>query len=257
MATRNAGAGWGLRASSLGTLLVVALLAGCQPQATPLPPPNLDGPQVLVAPKPVAAAVPKATPHQPKATPRRSPNVPEEWLPSAPANAWRWIVIHHSATPAGGAHSFDRMHRQKGWDEMGYHFVVGNGTGSKDGQIEVGSRWPKQKWGAHAKTANNQYNDFGIGICLVGNFEIDRPTAAQMRSLVRLTAYLMRTYHIPASRVLGHGQTKHTDCPGRNLSVAEVRRQAGQLADLGEGDASLARREGEALSEEAGSGRAD
>src|SRR5207237_563410 len=78
------------------------------------------------------------------------------------------------------------------------------------------------------------FNEFGIGICLVGNFDVQRPTADQTRSLARLTAYLMKTYHIPASRVLGHGDTKPTDCPGHHLDVAVIRRMATQmLADGG------------------------
>jgi N-acetyl-anhydromuramyl-L-alanine amidase AmpD len=160
----------------------------------------------------------------------RPPDVPEAWIPTAPPNAWRWIIIHHSATPAGNAAVFDRTHRRKGWDELAYHFVIGNGTGSGDGQIEVGSRWPKQKWGAHAKTPDNQFNDFGIGICLVGNFDIDRPTSAQLRSLTKLLAYLTKTYHIPPGRLLGHGEIKPTDCPGRNMNIAEVRRTVAALA---------------------------
>jgi hypothetical protein len=125
------------------------------------------------------------------------------------------------------------MHREKGWDELGYHFVIGNGTDSGNGQVEVGPRWPKQKWGAHAKTPNNEYNDFGIGICLVGNFDIERPTAQQTKSLARLIAYLMKTYNIPAARVLGHSDTKPTDCPGRNMNIAAIRRMATQMADTG------------------------
>ena len=217
-------------ASLLGAAL---LLAGCAqtPQADsgPLPMPSLDGPMVVAPPttRPVIASV------TPSPAPTRTvgaPNVPQEWVPATKANPWKWIVIHHSATPAGSAGSFDREHRAKGWDELGYHFVIGNGTGSKDGQIEVGSRWPKQKWGAHAKTAGQEYNNFGIGICMVGNFDIDRPTATQTRALAKLVAHLMQTYHIPANRVVGHGETKPTDCPGRNCSVAEIRRMATQLA---------------------------
>jgi hypothetical protein len=100
-------------------------------------------------------------------------------MPVGPANQWRWIVVHHSATVSGGAARFDKLHREKGWDELGYHFVIGNGTDTRDGQIEVGSRWVKQKRGAHTKTADNRFNDYGIGICLVGNFNYDRPTAEQ------------------------------------------------------------------------------
>jgi hypothetical protein len=127
------------------------------------------------------------------------------------------------------------MHREKGWDELGYHFVIGNGSDSGNGLIEVGPRWRKQKWGAHAKTPDNRFNDFGIGICLVGNFDIEHPTEQQLQSLAKLTAYLMRAYRIPARNVIGHRDTKPTECPGRNLDIELVQRMANQvLADAGE-----------------------
>jgi len=145
---------------------------------------------------------------------------------------WRWIVIHHSATTTGGAAAFDKMHRAKGWDELGYDFVIGNGTDTADGQIEVGPRWTKQKIGAHAKTPDNRFNEFGIGICLVGNFDVERPTPAQIKSLTRLCAYLMKTYRITPDRLLGHKDTKPTECPGVYMNVALIRRQAGLLAGI-------------------------
>jgi hypothetical protein len=216
--------------------LAFLALAGCAQEPTSLsvaslPPPSFNPPAIAERPAP-----PKATPYVPPAprhvTPPPAPamaGIPHDWIPKAKANHWRWIVIHHSATPSGGAAAFDKMHRAKGWDELGYHFVIGNGTDTRDGQIEVGSRWPKQKWGAHAKTADNRYNNYGIGICLVGNFDIDRPTAAQMKSLAKLVAFLMQTYHITPDRVIGHRDTKPTDCPGRNMSIALVRRMAEQV----------------------------
>jgi N-acetylmuramoyl-L-alanine amidase CwlA len=127
------------------------------------------------------------------------------------------------------------MHRNKGWDELGYHFVIGNGTDTHDGQIEVGPRWPKQKWGAHDKTPGNQYNEHGIGICLVGNFDVTRPSPAQVKSLERLVAYLMKTYHVSADHVLGHGETKATECPGRYLNVASIRRACAQMVASSQG----------------------
>ena len=196
-----------------------------------LPPPNFDGPD-LAEPAPVPPPVVAL----PKPLAEDLAAVPREWTPLARPNQWRWIVIHHSATPTGSAAAFDKMHKSKGWDELGYHFVVGNGTDTRDGQIEVGPRWPRQKWGAHAKTPDNRYNDFGIGVCLVGNFDQTRPSEDQVRSLSRLVGHLMKTYHIPANRVVGHSDTgRPTDCPGRLLSVAQVRRMSAQaLAAAGE-----------------------
>src|SRR5688572_30035149 len=216
--------------SILGLALLTA--TGCG-QRTPTqtmndarPKPNFGGPNLVKAPEPVRPAPPvkvtsiKPTPNpqvvrvpQPSAT----AGIPRDWTPPIPANSWKWIVVHHSATPVGGAGRFNKEHVAKGWDELGYHFVIGNGTDTANGGIEVGSRWPKQKQGAHCKTPNNEFNDRGIGICLVGNFDQSRPTDAQLKSLAKLVAHLQKTYRIPAERIIGHGDAKATECPGRNL----------------------------------------
>ena len=217
----------------------LAALAGCQTAPTSmvdsLPAPNFGGPtfdETPVTPTPPAhITIPYG---QRQTTVRPQAGIPASWIPIAKPNHWKWIVIHHSATATGGAAAFDKMHRAKGWDELGYHFVIGNGTDTRDGQIEVGSRWPKQKWGAHTKTPDNRFNEHGIGICLVGNFDITHPTAAQMRSLEKLVAYLMHTYNISPDNVLGHKNTKPTDCPGANMDLAAVRNGAERmLADAG------------------------
>ncbi len=222
-------------------LVGILIGAGCQqPKSSligKLPVPNLDGP-VVHAPAAIAVASPATRPAvnaneavASKARPKQGPMIPQDWLIQGPANRWQFIVIHHSATPAGNAGSFDRMHRQKGWDELGYHFVIGNGTGSSDGQIEVGPRWTKQKWGAHARTADQRFNNYGIGICLVGNFDIERPTSRQMESVARLVGYLSKTYRVPVGRVVAHSETKATECPGRYMSVNELRRAVGRLVE--------------------------
>ena len=85
---------------------------------------------------------------------RRSTNLPT----TAELRSWRvtlrrkWtdIVIHHSATRSGSAQSFHEYHQSRGWDGLGYDFVIGNGHGSRDGQVEAGYRWREQKRGAHA-----------------------------------------------------------------------------------------------------------
>lgn len=219
-------------------VLGILLLVGCQQTSmiAAYPAPSFNGPvvsQIATAPQYQPTPMPTA----PATGNAKAQAVPAAWIPprNAEKRPWRWIVIHHSATPTGNATKFDREHRAKGWDELGYHFVIGNGTMSNDGQIEVGPRWPKQKWGAHAKTPGNEYNDYGIGICLVGNFDVQRPTAAQQKSLARLVAYLMKTYNIPADRILAHGATKATDCPGRNVSIVTIRKQATQTL-IAQGD---------------------
>ena len=121
-------------------------------------------------------------------------------------------------------------HVARGWDSLGYDFVIGNGTETKNGLIEVGPRWTKQLPGAHTGTPDHIYNDFGIGICLVGNFRRESPDG-RTDGLTRGSAqYMMKTYNIPASRIIGHRDAKSTNCPGRNMNIAEVRRLAQQYA---------------------------
>ena len=102
---------------------------------------------------------------------------------------WQIIVVHHSATSRGNASMFDASHRKRGMQNgLAYHFVIGNGTDTQDGQIEMGSRWLKQLQGGHVK--NHYINEVGIGICLVGNFEKNKPTARQLKSLTALIDWL-------------------------------------------------------------------
>jgi hypothetical protein len=229
--------------ATLIVALSVVALVGCQPDQPAslvknLPAPNFDGPGDLnsAAPPPPVAPVTPPVAVAPLPAPKNPTlDVPREWIPPIRANAWRWIIIHHSATATGGATSFNRIHKDKGWDELGYHFVIGNGSDTRDGLVEVGPRWRKQKWGAHAKTPDNKYNDFGIGICLVGDFDMSRPSWKQIDAASKLVAHLQRAYSIPAERVIGHGMVHTFDaagtatkCPGRNVNIAQIRQLSGR-----------------------------
>lgn len=136
-----------------------------------------------------------------------------------PSRKWQYIILHHSATDKGSSLSVHQMHLKKGWEKgVGYHFVIDNGTsGKQDGQIEMSPRWIKQQDGAHCKAA--QMNSKAIGICLIGNFNSERVSSAQMESLVYLVNKLRRYYHIAIRRILPHGLVEGaaTECPGRHF----------------------------------------
>ncbi|MBC7785042.1 MAG: N-acetylmuramoyl-L-alanine amidase [Burkholderiales bacterium] len=228
------------RIAVLFSMIAIATgLAGCQSLEqvrAPLPQPNFAGP--FVEPPTRTALVIPPAPTGKLPGPVQQIKAPPGWTPLATAEKrqWKWIVIHHSATPTGGMRAFDKAHRAKGWDELGYHFVIGNGTDTADGLVEVGGRWPVQKHGAHAKTPDNEYNDHGIGICLVGNFDETRPSAKQVASLSKLIAFLADRYRVSDSRIIGHSMTgKKTDCPGTNMDIKQilrlVARQRSSVAD--------------------------
>jgi N-acetyl-anhydromuramyl-L-alanine amidase AmpD len=125
-------------------------------------------------------------------------------------------VVHHSATDEGSARAFDRYHRKvKGWTGLAYHFVIGNGAGTPDGAVEVGYRWKQQTPGAHAGV--REYNRYGIGICLVGDFENNIPTGKQMASLRVLLGSLAGRFGVRPENVVRHRDVGETKCPGRNF----------------------------------------
>ncbi|MFQ5422820.1 MAG: peptidoglycan recognition family protein [Phycisphaerae bacterium] len=147
------------------------------------------------------------------------------WIPPGGiSDRWECIVIHHSA----GDHDTPRSMRDyhvnvRGWDALGYHFVIGNGVAYGDGQVFVGERWTKQMHGAHCKTPGNYYNEHGIGICLIGNLEKHEPTPKQMEALARLISFLTRKRGIASSKIFTHGGvTNRTACPGRYFSLARI-----------------------------------
>ncbi len=203
-------------AISLG-IYVLAFLAGCQDEYN-------DGYAEIVGRDdrlkiPVPAPVTTVQTHDTVVRNTYS-KYPSEWKP--PRNVekkWKAIVIHHTATLTGNMSSIDSAHKHNGWEGVGYDFVIGNGKGSKDGQVEVTFRWRKQVTGAHCKSKNNWANKDSIGICLVGNFSRTRPGYKQMNSLVNLVSFLQKRYGIPSRNIFGHentpSHTTATECPGK------------------------------------------
>jgi N-acetylmuramoyl-L-alanine amidase-like protein/LysM domain-containing protein len=132
---------------------------------------------------------------------------------------WKYIVIHHSGTPNGSAKGMDRYHREVRHMENGlaYHFVIGNGSGMGDGEVVVGRRWTEQLDGGHV--ASESQNKVALGICLVGNFDANKPTTKQMKSLNALIDSLLARCKLSAKDVKTHQQINvmHTRCPGMNF----------------------------------------
>lgn len=102
------------------------------------------------------------------------------------------IVIHCSASANGDAkvtrETIDRWHRVKGWQGIGYHYVV-----ELDGRLAVGR--PESQIGAHVAGSNAK----SIGICMVG---MDRFTDEQWMTLRELLQDLEERY--PGAAVWGH-----------------------------------------------------
>lgn len=139
---------------------------------------------------------------------------------------WKYIVGHHSAIAAGNAEIYGRNHRRRGMQNgLAYHFVIGNGRDSGEGEIEIGPRWLEQLDGGHVRS--HEVNAAGIGVCLVGNFEKTTPTPKQMAAFESLVDYLGRELLRDRYKFMVHKEVDHarTVCPGRNFPVAAMHRR--------------------------------
>ncbi len=134
---------------------------------------------------------------------------------------WRFIIVHNSGTRQGNARIFDYYHKnvRRMKNGLAYHFVIGNGTSSGNGQIEIGDRWRRQINGGHVHS--DYLNNISLGICLVGDFNRSQPTRAQLDATEELIRYLrarcgkVERHDIP---VRPHREMNPprwaTDCPG-------------------------------------------
>ena len=146
---------------------------------------------------------------------------------------WKWIVGHHSGIKNGNAAIYDKAHRRRGMENgLAYHFVIGNGIDSEDGEIEIGSRWLRQIKGGHVH--REDINEVGIGICLVGNFEETKPSSKQLMAFRELVSYLRSDVVGKKVRFAVHKEIDpgRTVCPGRYFPVAQMHRLYGKFTPV-------------------------
>lgn len=143
-----------------------------------------------------------------------------------PRGRWQAIVIHQSGSAFGTPASIEAEHKARSYEGMGFHFLVGNGSGLEDGEIHVGYRWLDQAAGTHAAGKQaDWFNRNSIGICLVGDFSRKAPTERQIWRLNQLVQSLSDRLGIPADRVYLHRDIAQTNDPGAFFPEAAFRAQ--------------------------------
>jgi N-acetyl-anhydromuramyl-L-alanine amidase AmpD len=142
---------------------------------------------------------------------------------------WTGIVIHHLGDPAGDPESITRRHLSKGYQGLGYHFLIGNGNGLGDGVIHVGYRWNQQQPGAHVPGRSqlaSHHNQHSIAICVIGNGDRRPFTDRQMAQLASLVQRLQAQLKIPARNVRLHRDlVPQTSNPGTFFPAAQFQEQ--------------------------------
>ncbi len=113
------------------------------------------------------------------------------------------IIIHYTDSADVSASTIDAWHKARGWNGIGYHFVI-----RKNGAIEKGRNLALI--GAHAEG----HNTGSIGIVLTGSNAVSwYPANVQINTLKRLIRDIEGVYKI--KRMLFHRDVGSTDCPGR------------------------------------------
>lgn len=128
------------------------------------------------------------------------------------------IVIHHSATPTesikdlikgiNSAHKGRLFPLSELGYYVGYHYMI-------DFFGDVMQTRNDHEVGAHCREQKMNY--VGIGICLLGNFNISKPTNDQVAKLIETLTYLCTKHKIPVENIKYHGEFKATACCGENL----------------------------------------
>lgn len=132
---------------------------------------------------------------------------------------WKYIYIHHSLTAGGNALAFSR-----GAEGLSDHFVIGNGDGAVDGEIQIGQRWMEQTPAAPPMGATG-INPACISIRLVGNFDRSVPTATQLHRLALLVQALQGKLDIPAGQVVVLNQPDSEAGIGKFFPITAFREQ--------------------------------
>ena len=144
---------------------------------------------------------------------------------------WDSIVIVHSGTPTGSAADIAQEHRGLGYDGLGFHFVIGNGTRMGDGEIHVGYRWIDQRDGAELAGVGTGFSKSGvIEICLVGDGDRRPFTDQQLQRLAQVVTALADRLDIPSEKIKLHKDLAGTTSPGQYFPRAEFEQM---LATMG------------------------
>lgn len=160
------------------------------------------------------------------------------------------VTVHHTDGPQTfaledslsamrgiqGYHQRSRRRRGRGWEDIGYHFLIDGA-----GRVFEGRR--AEVVGSHSR----HHNTGNVGIALMGNFDRDRLSEEQRDALVRLVTFLSIKYRREPSAAgfiephehYAELDGRRTACPGRHvsefLSSGELlRRSAAELGRVGQ-----------------------
>lgn len=120
------------------------------------------------------------------------------------------VIFHHSLSDVGDVERIRKWHIERGFADIGYHFVI-----TRYGEIQHGR--DTVYIGAHAKGRNHN----SIGVCLIGDFRYYSPEREQLLACEKIYHDLCRAYSCILGVSFHRGVDDKNPCPGRMLKRKE------------------------------------
>jgi hypothetical protein len=147
--------------------------------------------------------------------------IPRRWLLRRAVEFER-ITVHHVGKTTNYDVSRSRVvrdldgilteHMDRNYGDIGYHFVI-----DYAGRLWEGRSLAYE--GAHV----SGHNERNIGIVVIGNFDMQRPSDEQLITVEQIVTVLREYYGISQKKVFGHRDLSPSACPGDNLYPAIMR----------------------------------
>ena len=127
------------------------------------------------------------------------------------------VTLHHTGSPQPlGPHEdpVEKLRglqswgaRERNWWDVPYHYLL-----DLEGRIYEGRDW------RYMGETNTTYDPGGhFLISVIGNYERQEPTPAQLDAIADLMAWALDEFDLPLERIGGHYDYADTGCPGQHL----------------------------------------
>ncbi len=209
-------------------VLTVTIVSPTALPSTPIAAPSPTAPTVTTVPTPTAvpppptvtgAPVETVTPPTPDLTVEQPEMVTrQEWGAQPPGGEYlphtpERITLHEDGVffdgdPIQRLRTIQRYAMQtRGWVDTPYHFLI-----DRQGVIYEGR--PVAVVGDTA----TDYDPTGhVSVTLLGDYDVQETTPAQVEALVALAGWLCLAYDIPPEAIAGHRDYAATSCPGETV----------------------------------------
>lgn len=96
---------------------------------------------------------------------------------------------------------------ERNWWDVPYHYLL-----DLEGDVHEGRDWH------FMGETNTTYDPSGhFLISMIGNYDQQEPTPAQLAAIADMMAYALKTFNLPIERIGGHYHYAETGCPGKYL----------------------------------------